>query len=101
MPRLVRQHNSEYFVEVELQHSLTRLLERRAVDLLPLVIQLLQLAGDCIRRVLVLAHQQLHTPDRVSQPPGGIEPGSEYEADPAGGQLLSIQTGGAADRAAP
>src|SRR5687767_939280 len=68
MPRLVSEDDAERIVQIHLQHPLPRLVEGPAVNLLPLVIQLLQLARDRVRLVLVFSEKQLDTADRVAQP---------------------------------
>ena len=52
MPALLGEHDAVGLVEVEGEHAPARLLERRAVDLLPPGVELLELAGDDVRLVL-------------------------------------------------
>src|SRR5688500_4202389 len=99
MPSLVREDDPEHFVEIELKHFLSCLQERRVIQLLPLVVQLLELPGDGVRLVLILAEQELHAAHGVAQPPRRIESGRQYEANAAGGQLLSVEAGGSDQRA--
>src|SRR5687768_1769176 len=101
MPRLVGEDDAERIVQIHLQHPLPRLVEGPAVNLLPLVIQLLQLARDRVRLVLVFSEKQLDTADRVAQPSSGIQPRREDEAEPAGRERLSIETSSANERAEP
>ena len=57
MPTLPGEHEPVGRVEVEARHLLARLRQRSAVDLLPLAIELLELAGDPVRLRLRRRHQ--------------------------------------------
>src|SRR2546430_2713082 len=51
MPALIGEHDREHLVEIHCEHSFARLLERRVVDLLTAVIQLLDRACNHVRLV--------------------------------------------------
>ena len=53
--------------EIHREHALARLLERRAIDLLPARVQLLELARDRVGLLLVRRHQQLDAAQRAAQ----------------------------------
>ena len=86
-------------VEIERVDQLARARERRAIDLLPLAIELLELARDRVRLVIVLRHQQLDAAQRVAEAPDGVQSRREDEADASRGERLALEPRRANERA--
>src|SRR2546430_17716613 len=92
MPRVVGEDDGVLFVEIHRQHLLTRLLERGVIDLLAAVIQLLELASDHVRFVLVLREYQLDSANGVAESPSRVQSRGKNETDSSRGQLASTQS---------
>jgi hypothetical protein len=99
VPPLSREHEAVGGVEVDPVHLAARLAERRAVDLLAAAVELLELAGDLERAVLVVGGEQLDAREAAPQPPDRVEARREDEADPAGGELPGVEPRRAHERA--
>jgi hypothetical protein len=98
-PPLPREHEAVGGVEVDPVHLSARLRERGAVDLLAAAVELLELAGDLERPVLVVGGEQ-STPVRpLAQPPDRVEARREDEADAARGELPRVEPRRAHERA--
>ena len=93
VPPVLREDDTVRGVEVERLDELARARERPAIDFLAVAIELLQLARDRVRLVLVLGHQELDAAQRVAEPAHGIEPRGEDEADAARIERLSLEPG--------
>src|SRR2546423_3448142 len=86
---------------MELVDHVARFIENLTVEALPALVHFLQLAGDDVGVMLVLAHQQLDAANGVTESADGVESGCENEAYSAGGERLPVETGGTNQCAQP
>src|SRR5882762_3098122 len=99
MPGVVGKHDGEHLVEIHRQYFLAGLLEGRVIYVLTPLIQLLELARNRVRLVLVLREKELDSPNRVSEPTRRVQSRRQDESDSAGRELLAIETGRSQQRA--
>src|SRR5689334_4527374 len=85
MPRIIGEHDREHLVEIHRQNAFTRLLEGLMIDLLPALVELLELTRNHVRFVLVAGQQQLDAADGVSHTPCGIKSRRENETNSSRG----------------
>src|SRR6202030_2556321 len=81
MPGVVSKHDGEHLVEIHRQYFLTGLFEGGVIYILTAPVQLLELARNRVRLVLVFREQKLDSPNRVSEPARRVQSWREDEAD--------------------
>src|SRR6185437_4286978 len=99
VPPLLREHDTIRRREIEPRHQVPRAVERSAIDLLASRVQLFELPRDRVGLMIRLRQKQIDAAQRAAQASRRIQPRSEDEPDPAGGERLPFQTGGADHRA--
>ncbi len=99
VPPLFGEHDAVRRRQIHLEHELARALERRAVDLLPRRVELLELPRDRICNGVALGEHQLDAAQRAAETSGGVEARRENEPDAARGERASLEARGANHRA--
>src|SRR5687767_8465540 len=91
MPSLFRENDPECRVEIELRDHVASISKRPAIEILSNLVQLLQLASDRIRFMLVLRHQQRDAVDCGANSSCRIQAWRKYEPHPARGNRFCIE----------
>ena len=99
VPALLRQHDAVGRRKIHREHQRARLLERRAIDLLPARVELLELTRDRVGLLLVRREHQLDAAQRAAESARGVESRREDEADAARRQRFPLEARRANHRA--
>src|SRR5690348_4387271 len=101
VPALLGEHYPVRFVEIRGGEDLARADERGAIDLLPPLVHLLEVARERICSMLVFREEQLDAADGMTESPDGVQPRSQNEADAPGRDRAIGESRGANQRSQP
>lgn len=91
MPAVARENNPVGLRGLHVLEHLARLIEGLVVELLTLRVELFELSRNCVRRVLVVAHEELDAAHRVAHPAGRVQPGRQNESHATGRHELALK----------
>lgn len=101
MPALAGEDDAIHVGEIHRGKHLPRLIERLVIELLAPRIQLLELSRNGVCLVLVFAHEQLHSAQRVTDASRSVQPRRENESHSTSGENFAFHPGGADHRPQP
>src|SRR5215212_7948653 len=91
MPAFFREYDPVGAFRIELCNHIACIGQGCAIELLSLSVQLLELARNRIRFVLVTRHEQLDATQCTSDPARRIQSGTKNESDSAGSDRFPLQ----------